>query len=141
MFICVFLQANHNYNYQFYKMLKKISVLVIVAGFLALSTPSCTWDNVDELSTGSVCDTVAMSYANDIVPILKDNCYSCHDAANVSTSGYQMDSYAFLLDYVDNGSLVDRINDPVNPMPNTGLMDECSRAKIEAWVNAGALNN
>lgn len=122
-------------------MLKKIGLLVLSGGIIALAVPSCTYDNTEDLVGSTQCDTTAISYINDIVPILQNNCYRCHDAANVSTSGYQMDSHAFLLDYVDSGSLVERINDPVSPMPTDGLMDECSRAKIKAWVDAGALNN
>jgi len=122
-------------------MFKKISLLVVAGTFAALQFPACSYENADDITGIVVCDTVAMSYANDIVPILQSQCYSCHDAVNVSTSGYQFDSYAFLLDYVNAGSLVERINDPVSPMPTTGLMDECSIAKIEAWVNQGALDN
>jgi hypothetical protein len=120
-------------------MLKKISVLFLSTISIAVS--SCTYANEEDLNGVTQCDTSAVTYSNDIVPILKDKCYRCHDAANVSTSGYQMDTYSFLLDYVNAGSLVDRINDPVNPMPTEGLLDECSRAKIKAWVDAGALDN
>lgn len=122
-------------------MFKKFSLLLLVGTYAALQFPACTYENTDDVTGPVTCDTLTMSYANDIVPILQSQCYSCHDAVNVSTSGYQFDSYAFLLDYVNAGSLVERINDPVSPMPTTGLMDECSIAKIEAWVNQGALDN
>lgn len=112
--------------------------------FALLTVPTaCFYDNEEDLyggDGGSTCDTTAMSYANDILPILQANCYSCHtEASNVS--GNPFDTYAKLKNYVNAGRVVARINDPTNPMPPTGLLPQCDRDKIEAWVNAGAPNN
>ena len=122
-------------------MLKKLFIYCSFGAVAALTFPSCYYDNEIDLYGSNTCDTTAVSYANQIVPILQNNCYGCHDASNVSVSGSQFDSHLFLLDYVNSGSLSNRINDASNPMPPGELMDECNRAKIDAWINAGAPNN
>src|SRR5450755_4933357 len=40
------------------------------------------------------CDTQNMSYSNNVVPILKSNCYKCHSEGNsVGSYGHLLDSY------------------------------------------------
>ena len=51
---------------------------------------SCTSENLVP-----ACDTLNMSYSQNIVPILKNNCYSCHSKGNtVGSYGILLDSYA-----------------------------------------------
>ena len=107
---------------------------------LALPT-GCAYDNEEELyGPVETCDTTNMRYSVEIKEILEQECYSCHTVAN-NISGYPFEEFETFHDYAVNGTLVQRINDHINPMPQTGLMDLCKRQKIEAWVNAGALNN
>ena len=121
--------------------MKKLVFLLFIVTAIVLSVPSCYYDNEVDLYGGNTCDTVAVSYANDIVPILNTNCYNCHDASTYTVSGYQFDDYTSLKDYVTNGSLEARTNDASSPMPPTELMDDCNRALIKAWIAAGAPNN
>jgi cytochrome c peroxidase len=71
----------------------------------------------------------------------EDNCNSCHLPSGATYSAIPYETHAQLLEVALNGKLVERINDQASPMPETGLMDKCSRQKIEAWVRAGAPNN
>lgn len=124
--------------------MRKILVLSIFSGLLAaIAVPGtgCYYDNEEELYGLNGCDTTAVSYRNDILPILDNNCYNCHDANTFSVSGYQMDSYALIQNYVSSGALVDRISSSNSPMPPSGKMDQCNINKIKAWVNAGAPDN
>jgi hypothetical protein len=122
-------------------MLKKVSFFAILATIISLSVPSCYYDNEQELYGTTTCDTTAVSYANDIVPILENNCYGCHDNGNFSISNAQFDNYNLLKTYATGGGLIGRINDVSSPMPPAQLMDECNRNIIKAWVEAGAPNN
>jgi hypothetical protein len=122
-------------------MLRKVSFLAILGIIIALSIPACYYDNEQELYGTTVCDTTTVSYANDVVPILKSNCYGCHDTGNFSISNSQFDDYNLLKNYVTGGELVGRINDVSSPMPPSQLMDDCNRNIIKAWVEAGAPNN
>ncbi|MEO6038615.1 MAG: hypothetical protein ABIQ93_09380 [Saprospiraceae bacterium] len=120
--------------------------LLLFAGFLViwafLVLPAgCTYYNeVDLYGAPAPCDTIGMRYSGEIKAILEANCYSCHSVAN-NVSGYPFEEFDIIHDYAVAGTLVARINDPILPMPQTGLMNICDRQKIEAWVNAGAPNN
>ena len=52
----------------------------------------CYYDVEEELYTTTDCVTNEMSYAEDILPIIENNCYSCHDTrtktGNVVLEGY-----------------------------------------------------
>ena len=137
-------------------MIKQPSILIllILAIFPAFFTGSCTSEHLSP-----ICDTLNMSYANNIVPILKNNCYSCHSAGNTAGSyGVLLDSYDHLKDWAKPGTkpiiadscyLVGNIkhlppdsNFNFTPMPYMKpKLDDCSINQIVAWVNQGSPNN
>lgn len=123
-------------------MKKRLIFCGLLGLWALLVLPSgCAYDNEEELyGPEAACDTTAMRYSVEIKEILQDNCYSCHTVAN-NISGYPFEDFDVIHDYAISGTLVARINDPINPMPQTGLMSLCNRQKIEAWVKAGAPNN
>lgn len=105
----------------------------------------CYWDNEETLfPEAGLCDTLDMSYASDVVPILSNNCYSCHSNSNAPdfASGLSFE------DYEDVAAYSDRIVGSINhregflPMPQgQEQLDSCEINTIEAWVNQGSLNN
>ena len=104
---------------------------------------SCYYDNEEDLYPENTCKTEAMSYSNDVLPILEDNCYSCHDQAS-SQGGVTLEGYTNLKVYVDNGKLLGAIkHEPGFPAMPQGApqLGECQIAKIEAWVDQGASDN
>ena len=119
-----------------------IALLLLSGASLFLSVLGCTFNNEEDLyGSGTTCDTANMRYSVEIKQILIDNCNSCHVSSSFSYSGIPYETYDQLKEIALNGKLVDRINSQSAPMPQTGLMDKCSRQKIEAWVNDGAPNN
>jgi len=106
---------------------------------------SCVWDNEEEFYQGSGnCNTIQVSFSDDIVPILANNCYSCHSNLNAPdfTNGFALE------DYNDVAANAQRVAGAVNhqegflPMPQGGSkLDPCSISLIEAWVNAGTPDN
>lgn len=114
--------------------------LLVTAGVL-FSNYACFYDSEEELyGTTGGCDTTNIRYSVEVQTLLQNNCYSCH-TVNSNVSGFPFETYETLLPYAQNGQLVSRINDAGNPMPPTGLLPDCDREKIEAWVNAGAPKN
>lgn len=120
-------------------------VLLFAVFFGLFPGTGCTWENEEDLivETGS-CDTLSVSFGEDIVPILSANCYSCHSNSNapVFANGIELE------DYQDVAGLTGRIIGAVNhrdgfaPMPPGGeKLDDCSIEKIEAWINSGAPDN
>lgn len=121
----------------------KHNTLLILAA-LALGLGGCYYDVEEELYPNQApCVTTDMSYLNDVVPILDAQCNSCHSTAN-AFGGVILDNYARVKQHVDNSTLLGVIRHEAgfSPMPKGApkLLD-CDIAKIEAWVNAGALDN
>ena len=118
----------------------RIIKYTFIVGFIL---SGCYYDSEDELYGTVECDVADMSLANDILPILEKDCYQCHSAAanfgNITLEGYQN-----LLKYVNDGALLGVVKHEAgySPMPKNGakLLD-CEIAKIESWIELGALNN
>ncbi|HXA01944.1 MAG TPA: hypothetical protein VNW99_08150 [Cytophagaceae bacterium] len=122
--------------------MKRNQVCILLLCFLSLEMQSCTSKKEEVLNP---CDTSKVSYAKNIVPIVSQNCYKCHDSGNARLfgGGHYLDSYDSLKAHIKCG-LIDAIehNAGVIPMPEGApKLPDCDIAKIKAWVNQGALNN
>ena len=103
----------------------------------------CYYDVESVLYPEEQCNTANLTYATDIEPILQHNCYSCH-RADVNNGNVTLEGYTELKKYVTNGKLLGAIrhDSGYQPMPkNAAKLGNCEIAKIEQWVNEGALNN
>lgn len=124
-------------------MLKRTIFFCSLAFGLLLQ--SCYYDNEVTLygtGAGSVCDTTNVTYSATIAPIMASNCNSCHNAS--SGNGVITTDYTNLKAIVTNGKLVKSVNWTAGAiqMPLGGQkMPSCTLAKINKWVNSGALNN
>jgi len=126
---------------------RKIAYLSVVAITVSLIIASCSKSNEASFKNSSGgtgnCDTVNMTFAADIVPILQANCYSCH-GNGLSQNGVSLDSYDQVKVQADNGNLINVITHapgyPAMPQGAPKLAD-CTINKIKDWVNRGALNN
>ena len=122
--------------------MKYIIRTTILLGFLGL-IPSCYYDIEEEIYPTTECLTDNVTYSEQVLPIISSNCYSCHSASanfgNVTLEGYDQ-----IKIYVDNNKLLGAIKreDGFSPMPKSQpQLIECNIAKIEAWIDLGALNN
>ncbi len=125
---------------------KQILTVLVVSFFLS----SCYYDNIEELHPNintAVCDTTGtISYSNDIVQILNNNCgttTACHNST--AGSGIILDNYT---DVRGNANSIVKsiLHDPAFTAPQWmpsggGTLNSCSIMKIQAWVNRGRLNN
>lgn len=101
----------------------------------------------------------AVSFANDVKPVLDQFCVECHQpgGAGYEATGFSMASHAELLEGTDNGAMVvpgDSMGsnlivlmegraDPSIRMPhgNTQKVAQFQIDKIKQWIDAGALDN
>ena len=105
----------------------------------------CVWENKEELFSGTEpCDTTMVSFSDDIVPILANNCYSCHSNLNAPSFGGGLS----LEDHADVARSAERIIGAVNhadgflPMPQgMDKLDPCPVNLLEAWAEAGTPDN
>ena len=121
--------------------MKSLLFFSVLTAFILLS--GCYYDNEEELYPTNTCKTDDMSYTGDVLPILEDNCYSCHSQAS-NQGGVTLEGYDNLKIYVDNGKLIGAIKheDGFAAMPQGApQLGECQIAKIEAWVDQGASDN
>jgi hypothetical protein len=120
-------------------------ILFFIAIFIILTTSSCYYDKYDLLYPNSAnCDTAAtVSYTQKIVPLLQQQCYSCHNVANPS-GGIVMGTHATDKAVAVNGKLYGSINWSAgfSAMPKAAAkMSVCQIALIKKWIDAGSPNN
>jgi len=105
---------------------------------------SCSKESADRLAgSTTTCDTTDVSYSKQILPILQDNCYTCHQGSN-PISGIDLSTFSVLQSHVKNGDLKSAVTHTgnVTPMPyGLPMLPSCEVNTIVAWVNQGALNN
>ena len=87
-----------------------------------------------------------MSFTDDILPIIQDNCLSCH-GGELPSAGLTMEHYSQIrtavLDTTVAG-IINRIERPLGDpdiMPPDSRLEQCSIDKIKAWVEQGASEN
>ncbi|MBY0536190.1 MAG: cytochrome c [Chitinophagaceae bacterium] len=125
--------------------MKKIIITgMIIASGMALLF-SCNKGSEDVLKASTTCDTTAVSFSTQIVPILQNNCYRCHGSGNTgSGAGILLEGYSNVKTWVDNNYLVNVVKGSSGYilMPYGGpKMSDCNVNTIAAWVNQGAKNN
>lgn len=124
-------------------MTEKVKVpLFLSLLLLALfATPlSCYYDNEEELYGVVPCDTTAVSFSRDVLPIVLNNCAICHQPGGKQSTS-PMTNYAEVKSYAANRLIANRINGVGKIMPPSGKMSRCNIQLIEAWFNAGAPDN
>lgn len=132
------------------KMPLKISTFFLSI-LLSVSLTSCYYDSEEELypDSGSiVCDTVSVSYATDIVPIMSSKCSnpSCHAGVNAA-AGIALETYAEVKAFLDAdkalfiSSIIWDGNASNMPKGASAKMSDCNINTIRAWINAGYPNN
>lgn len=123
------------------QVIYNLKTLVIIAMISLLY--SCYYDVEEEIYPTIECAVDDVRYSEHVLPIIQNNCYSCHDA-NSNFGGVTLEHFDQLKRYVDNGKLlgVMKHQPGFSPMPkNAAQLVKCDIEKIEAWVNAGANDN
>ena len=119
--------------------IKYVYILIL----LSVGITSCYYDVEEEIYGTTNCSDQNMSYQNDIIPILSENCYQCHSAQN-NFGNVTLEGHNRLLQYVNSGQLLGAIkhDSGYSPMPkNASMLLECQIEKIESWINEGSMNN
>lgn len=126
-------------------MKRLVYPLALVAIFLAF-TVSCYYDNEESLypSLNSACDTTNVTFSGQIVPLLLNNCLSCHSNATAPGSGNGI----ALENYADVKARAAAISGSINqtgshsPMPKNGSkLNACLIIQFDIWVRKGTPNN
>jgi hypothetical protein len=108
-----------------------------------------TWINEGAMNRAGCtppCIPNSASFSKDVQPILRTNCYGCHNAASANDfgAGYVMEDYTTITDIALNGDLIIGIeHDPsTSGMPKyLKKLTDCQISVIKKWVADGAPNN
>lgn len=109
---------------------------------------SCYYDKEDLLygsvNSGPCTDsTTIVSYSQKVVPLLQQQCYSCH-TGSFPSGGIVMGTYATDKAIAQNGKLYGSVSysSGFSPMPK-GMpkMNNCQIATIKKWIDTGMPNN
>lgn len=122
--------------------MKRLSISILTIFIFCL--PACDNKNIEEDFPADPCDPpTTVSFAADVVPILRDNCYRCHDVTTVFGS-VLLEGYSNAQGYALNGELVGTMRGigdlSMMPPDQSGLL-ECDIKLIEQWIAEGAQNN
>jgi uncharacterized membrane protein len=121
----------------------RITKILFYSFLLSFFLSSCYYDNEEDLypfDSSQSCDTLNMSYTNDIKPILEASCVSCHTTSGPS-GGVVLDTYQQVKIVADNGRLWGSVNHEsgYSAMPQGGSkLGDCDLNKIKAWINDGS---
>jgi cytochrome c553 len=122
-------------------MIKKS--LLILSSVLMIFLNSCYYDNVEDLYPQTDCDTANITFANDVNPIINNNCTGCHNNSFAS-GGVNLETYDNIVSVANNGSLMGVIKHESgwSPMPKNGnKLSDCDISKLEIWISDGTPNN
>lgn len=119
----------------------KILSMLFLGSLVLLS--SCYYDNEEELyeyyNQANPCDTSAVSFANDIMPMIQGNCVTgCHVAGGTGSGIFE--NYNEVKAKVDNNSMMQRVV-VSQDMPPGSTLTECQISQMQAWILNGAPNN
>lgn len=95
------------------------------------------------VSTGPCEIPTPVSFKNDIIPIIDNYCYGCHNTADPQ-GGYSYSTHAETLKSVNDGTLLGsiRFESGYVAMPeNSNKMPSCNIDLIRVWIEEGALDN
>jgi hypothetical protein len=126
---------------------KMRSATIIVLLLLLLEVAVSCSNSKREALNPAPCITTNVTYSGTIVPLLQQHCYRCHGAAVSATlgAGNTLEGHANIQGYALNSNLLMRVlnHAPASAqMPkNEAKLDDCTIAKFQAWVTAGAPNN
>jgi uncharacterized membrane protein len=105
----------------------------------------CYWENEETLFPESMgCDTTAVTFSGDVLPVMTDHCFTCHSNLNAPEFAYGIT----LEDYEDIAASAQLILGAIShqqgypPMPKgKEQLDSCTILTFEAWVKAGSPDN
>lgn len=115
---------------------KWIFILFSSMLFLAIG---CKDEVEDEIETEMVCDTLSVSYNNDIKIIVDNNCMPCHGRGQDAVS-IPFDSHEELSSYFNPGQMIEYLETGYMPATEEKL-SACEITKIRKWFEEGASNN
>jgi hypothetical protein len=127
----------------------KIPIIVFPALLVLFLLSTCYYDSQEYLYPElTKCDSTSnanITYTLSIVPIIQNNCLSCHSNSAATSFGgnVKLENYPDVKLRVDDHKLINSITWSSSfKMPlGAAKLDNCSITTISLWIDAGAPNN
>ena len=89
------------------------------------------------------CDSVNVSFASHIFPVIQNQCMGCHSGNNPSGGILLTNHSQIAAIATNNNRLLGAVKHlpGYSAMPPSGKLDACNIAKINKWINDGTPNN
>lgn len=131
-------------NGNFLNMRRLIIFLSIFALFQLIFS-SCYYDNEEALypSFNNACDTTNVTFSGVIVPILSNNCYSCHSNKTAASSGnnIRLENYSDVQAYTPKVIVSIKQTGQYTMPKNGGKLKACSITQFDLWIRNGMHDN
>lgn len=115
----------------------KITFYSILLASFFLGTTSCKKDKVTSILDPNCTDTIYFN--QEILPLITDNCTSCHDVGN--STGYTYTNHTNISANASSALNAMR-GDGFQLMPQNGpALNDSLIQKFNCWINQGKLNN
>ena len=127
------MRINFNVMKRFTSAAGSLILLALMSG--------CTYDDLETIGSPVDCDVFDVSYGQDILPLVADNCQGCHSGGTPS-AGIAFEEHADIALFAE--IMLDRMGrEPGDDllMPPSGKLDSCSIVRFSAWIDAGKPNN
>jgi hypothetical protein len=126
--------------------MKRLIIYFTTIALFSFSFVSCYYDNEEALypTLNSSCDTTNVTFSGSIVPILNNNCYSCHSNSTAARNGNNIPLQNYADVVARAASVIGSIKHTgsFSPMPKSGgLIKTCSISQFDIWIKKGMLNN
>ena len=115
---------------------------IFIIGIIIINVfQSCTTAIIDEGPVDALPPiTRIVTYESDVQAIMFNRCVTCH-GGSAPQNGLDLGTYQNVRFSAENGNLIQRINDGVNPMPQNGLLSPELRQIMDKWVSDGFPEN
>jgi hypothetical protein len=119
-----------------------LSTITIIICLLPL-LQKCTYDKEAMVAASGCPDTLNISFAIKVEPLLRANCFSCH-GNGASLGNISLDTYDEIKNLAINGHLLGAISHAAGfaPMPaGADKLSDCNITAVKTWIEEGAQNN
>jgi cytochrome c5 len=115
---------------------------ILILSLVYIISASCTNDSESDLIPMEPENPETVSYEATIKQIIANNCLGCHKAPPINGAPFALDTYARLMDRVENGNVIVAIKRQTGEpaaMPPQGRLPQATIDLIEQWADEGFL--
>src|SRR5829696_5992937 len=123
-------------------MKSSLTITTVVLTTILALLQGCSYDK-ELVVTTAACDTLNVSFAADVQPLIQANCFSCH-GNGTSFGNISLNTYDDVKRAAITGRLLGSVSHSAgfSPMPKAAnKLPDCNIQAIRTWINEGIKDN